>query len=58
MVDFRKETIYFILIDRFFDGVPENNKGKIDEMFDASKTDWIISSINRGLAIRNGIVYF
>jgi cyclomaltodextrin glucanotransferase len=40
MFDYRGETIYFILIDRFFDGDPENNKGKEDDMFDPSKTDW------------------
>jgi len=40
MIDFRKETIYFILIDRFFDGDPGNNKGKSDEMYDGTRTDW------------------
>jgi cyclomaltodextrin glucanotransferase len=40
MSDFKKETIYFIVIDRFFDGDPDNNKGKEDELFDETKTDW------------------
>jgi cyclomaltodextrin glucanotransferase len=40
MIDFRSETIYFILTDRFFDGDESNNKGKTDELFDPTKTDW------------------
>jgi cyclomaltodextrin glucanotransferase len=40
MNDFRKQTIYFIVIDRFFDGNPENNTGKNPELFDSTKTDW------------------
>ena len=40
MNDFRKQTIYFIVIDRFFDGNPENNSGKNPELFDSTKTDW------------------
>ncbi len=38
MNDFRNETIYFIVVDRFFDGDPGNNVGK-DRDFDATRTD-------------------
>ncbi|MBI5536306.1 MAG: cyclomaltodextrin glucanotransferase [Deltaproteobacteria bacterium] len=40
MEDFRKETIYFIVVDRFFDGDPDNNLGKCDEQFDPTRTNW------------------
>lgn len=40
MVEFRKETIYFIVIDRFFDGNPENNFGKSDGLYDPARNNW------------------
>jgi cyclomaltodextrin glucanotransferase len=40
MQDFRKETIYFIVVDRFCDGDPENNLGKTDEQYDSTRTNW------------------
>ena len=39
MADFRGETIYFIVIDRFCDGDPENNTGK-DADYDPARRDW------------------
>ena len=39
MADFRAETIYFIVVDRFADGNPENNLGKQDD-YDPTHTDW------------------
>jgi cyclomaltodextrin glucanotransferase len=39
MSDFRGETIYFIVVDRFCDGNPGNNHGK-ERDYDASRTDW------------------
>jgi len=40
MLDFRNETIYFIVIDRFFDGDLKNDMAKDSDMFDKTKTDW------------------
>ena len=40
MQDFRKETIYFIVVDRFCDGDPDNNLGKCDEQYDPTHTNW------------------
>jgi cyclomaltodextrin glucanotransferase len=40
MQDFRTETIYFIVVDRFFDGDADNNLGKCNEQFDPSRSDW------------------
>jgi len=40
MTDFTKETMYFIVTDRFYDGETNNNLGKENEMFDETKTDW------------------
>ena len=39
MPDFRDDTIYFIVTDRFFDGNPENDLGKNAD-HDPSHTDW------------------
>ncbi|MCC7539667.1 MAG: cyclomaltodextrin glucanotransferase, partial [Deltaproteobacteria bacterium] len=39
MSDFRAETLYFIVVDRFCDGNPGNNIGKGDD-YDATRTDW------------------
>jgi cyclomaltodextrin glucanotransferase len=40
MEDFRRETIYFIVVDRFCDGDPENNHGKCDAQYDPTRTNW------------------
>jgi cyclomaltodextrin glucanotransferase len=40
MREFRDRTIYFILTDRFYDGEPENNMGKNDELFDPDRKNW------------------
>ncbi|MBE9078009.1 cyclomaltodextrin glucanotransferase [Romeria aff. gracilis LEGE 07310] len=39
-IEFRQETIYFIVVDRFHDGDPENNEGPNPELYDATRTDW------------------
>ena len=39
-LDFRKEVIYFIIVDRFLDGCPDHDKGSKDELFDPSRTHW------------------
>lgn len=39
-IEFRQETIYFIVVDRFYDGDPENNLGPNPELFDPEKQDW------------------
>jgi cyclomaltodextrin glucanotransferase len=38
--DFRKETIYFLVIDRFFSGSAANNFGQKQEMFDPERRLW------------------
>jgi cyclomaltodextrin glucanotransferase len=40
MRDFRGDTIYFIVVDRFFDGNPSNDQGKDPRDFDATRTDF------------------
>ncbi len=40
MHEFRQNTIYFILIDRFFDGNQKNNLCGNPEMYDPARTDW------------------
>ncbi len=40
MQDFRRETIYFIVVDRFCDGDPSNNHAKCDAQYDPTHTDW------------------
>lgn len=39
-IEFRGEVIYFIVVDRFFDGDPNNNSGQVPEHFDAERKDW------------------
>ncbi len=39
-IEFRGETIYFIVVDRFHDGNPDNNAGPDPSLFDATRTDW------------------
>ncbi|HEY9850179.1 MAG TPA: alpha-amylase family glycosyl hydrolase [Leptolyngbyaceae cyanobacterium] len=39
-IEFRQETIYFIIVDRFNDGDPTNNKGPNPELFDPTRTRW------------------
>jgi cyclomaltodextrin glucanotransferase len=40
MPDFRAETMYFVLLDRFHDGTPENNTGKKNDLYDPTRTDF------------------
>ncbi|MGY2974579.1 alpha-amylase family glycosyl hydrolase [Thermostichus sp. MS-CIW-37] len=39
-IEFRQETIYFLVVDRFFDGDPENNEGPNPELYDPQRQDW------------------
>ncbi|MDY6782791.1 MAG: alpha-amylase family glycosyl hydrolase [Cyanobacteriota bacterium] len=39
-IEFRQETIYFIVVDRFCDGDPENNEGPNPELYDRDRQDW------------------
>jgi cyclomaltodextrin glucanotransferase len=39
-IEFRQETIYFIVVDRFCDGNPENNEGPNPELYDRDRQDW------------------
>ncbi|HEY9880125.1 MAG TPA: alpha-amylase family glycosyl hydrolase [Leptolyngbyaceae cyanobacterium] len=39
-IEFRQETIYFIVVDRFFDGDPDNSEGPNPEIYDPTQTDW------------------
>ncbi len=39
-IEFRQETIYFLVVDRFHDGDPENNPGPNPELYDATRQDW------------------
>lgn len=39
-IEFRQETIYFIVVDRFFDGDPENSEGPNPELYDPENKDW------------------
>jgi cyclomaltodextrin glucanotransferase len=34
-IEFRQETIYFIVVDRFYDGDPDNSEGPNPELFDS-----------------------
>ena len=38
--EFRDQTLYFIVVDRFCDGDPQNNVGKCSAAYDASRTQW------------------
>nr|WP_156823693.1 alpha-amylase family glycosyl hydrolase [Oscillatoria acuminata] len=39
-IEFRQETIYFIVVDRFYDGDPSNSEGPNPELFDPDGEDW------------------
>lgn len=39
-IEFRQETIYFIVVDRFHDGDAENSEGPNPELYDPSGEDW------------------
>ena len=39
-IEFRQETIYFIVVDRFHDGDPDNSEGINSELYDPTGTDW------------------
>lgn len=39
-IEFRQETIYFIVVDRFLDGEPNNNSGLNPELYDPNKQQW------------------
>ncbi|MFB2933975.1 alpha-amylase family glycosyl hydrolase [Aerosakkonemataceae cyanobacterium BLCC-F154] len=39
-IEFRQETIYFIIVDRFSDGDPNNNVGPNPELYDANRKQW------------------
>ncbi|NJK49937.1 cyclomaltodextrin glucanotransferase [Candidatus Gracilibacteria bacterium] len=39
-IEFRQETIYFLVVDRFFDGDPNNSEGPNPELYDPSAQDW------------------
>jgi len=39
-LDFRKEVIYFIIVDRFLDGCSDHEEGAKAELFDRSRSHW------------------
>ncbi|MBW4592719.1 MAG: alpha amylase C-terminal domain-containing protein [Brasilonema angustatum HA4187-MV1] len=39
-IEFRQETIYFLVVDRFHDGDPENSEGSNPELYDPTRKDW------------------
>jgi cyclomaltodextrin glucanotransferase len=39
-IEFRQETIYFIIVDRFCDSDTTNNQGPNPELYDAGKQQW------------------
>ena len=39
-IEFRQETIYFLVVDRFYDGDPNNNQGPNSDLYDPENTDW------------------
>lgn len=39
-IEFRQETIYFIVVDRFYDGDRANNEGPNPELYDPEGKDW------------------
>jgi cyclomaltodextrin glucanotransferase len=39
-IEFRQETVYFIIVDRFFDGDPSNNVGPNKELYDPHRQKW------------------
>ncbi|MDZ8235770.1 MAG: alpha-amylase family glycosyl hydrolase [Nostoc sp. ChiQUE01a] len=39
-IEFRQETIYFLVVDRFYDGDPNNSEGANSELYDPTRQDW------------------
>lgn len=39
-IEFRQETIYFLVVDRFHDGDPDNSEGPNPELYDETRQDW------------------
>src|SRR5688572_16858405 len=39
-IEFRGELIYFIVVDRFFDGDPNNNSGQDPKLYDPERKDY------------------
>jgi cyclomaltodextrin glucanotransferase len=39
-IEFRQETIYFLVVDRFYDGDPDNSEGPNPELYDPAGKDW------------------
>ena len=39
-IEFRQETIYFIVVDRFFDGESSNNQGINRALYDSGRQQW------------------
>jgi cyclomaltodextrin glucanotransferase len=39
-IEFRQETIYFIIVDRFYDGNKSNNPGPNPQLYDPSRQSW------------------
>ena len=39
-IEFRQETVYFIIVDRFHDGDPSNNEGPNKELYDPTRQKW------------------
>jgi cyclomaltodextrin glucanotransferase len=39
-IEFRQETIYFVVVDRFHDGDPHNSEGPNPELYDPEGKDW------------------
>lgn len=39
-IEFRQETLYFLVVDRFHDGDPDNSEGPNPELFDPERQDW------------------
>jgi cyclomaltodextrin glucanotransferase len=39
-IEFRQETIYFIVVDRFYDGDSSNSEGPNPELYDPTGQDW------------------
>ena len=39
-IEFRQETMYFIVVDRFHDADPSNNEGPNPELYDETRQNW------------------
>src|SRR4028119_1959468 len=39
-IEFRQETLYFLVVDRFNDGDPDNSEGPNPELYDPEGKDW------------------